>query len=313
MASRVVPGISETIARSSPSSALSRLDLPTFGRPMKAIAAGSPSASAAIAASQRRASASVPSADRRRRRRLLVARRRRSRRTARGARRPPRRPRRRPPPRAPCARARPRSRAAAPRRSRRAGRRSRGRARPRSRRSPPSRASGTRRPRARASRCRPCWPRRSPAPWPGAGCAAASRSAGVRPLIASTRNRITSASAMARRACSWTRASIWSSGLELETAGVDDDEAPAVPLGVAVQPVARRPRPVLDDRRALAEEPVEERALADVRAPDDGDDRDPAPSAGHGQAAPEATPVRAGSVGSEVVRPAGVAARSRAA
>ena len=52
IASRVVPGTSETIARSSPSSALSRLDLPTFGRPTKAIAAGSPSFSAAIAASQ---------------------------------------------------------------------------------------------------------------------------------------------------------------------------------------------------------------------------------------------------------------------
>ena len=61
MASRVVPGISETIARSSPSSALSRLDLPTFGRPTKAIAAGSPSVSAAIAASHFAASASTPS------------------------------------------------------------------------------------------------------------------------------------------------------------------------------------------------------------------------------------------------------------
>ena len=59
MASRVVPGISETIERSSPSSALSRLDLPTFGRPMNAIAAGSVSASAAIAASHRAASGSA--------------------------------------------------------------------------------------------------------------------------------------------------------------------------------------------------------------------------------------------------------------
>src|SRR5213078_4488570 len=33
IASRVVPGWSETITRSSPSSAFSRLDLPTFGRP----------------------------------------------------------------------------------------------------------------------------------------------------------------------------------------------------------------------------------------------------------------------------------------
>ena len=54
---RVVPGTSDTIARSWPRSALTRLDLPTFGRPTKAIAAGS-SASAAIAASQRAAPAS---------------------------------------------------------------------------------------------------------------------------------------------------------------------------------------------------------------------------------------------------------------
>ncbi len=40
IASRVVPGMSDTIARSSPSSALSRLDLPTFGRPTIAIEAG---------------------------------------------------------------------------------------------------------------------------------------------------------------------------------------------------------------------------------------------------------------------------------
>ena len=59
MASRVVPGTSDTIARSSPRSALSRLDLPTFGRPTNAIAAGSWSASAAIAASQRAASGSI--------------------------------------------------------------------------------------------------------------------------------------------------------------------------------------------------------------------------------------------------------------
>ena len=72
-------------------------------------------------------------------------------------------------------------------------------------------------------------------------------------------------------------------GVELETAGVDDDEPPAVPLGVAVQTVTRRPRAVLDDGRSLAEEPVEQRALADIRSADDGDDRDPASSsARHG-------------------------------
>ena len=38
--------------------------------------------------------------------------------------------------------------------------------------------------------------------------------------------------------------------VELEPAGVDDHEPPAVPLGVAVQPVAGRPGAVLDDRVA---------------------------------------------------------------
>ncbi len=42
--------------------------------------------------------------------------------------------------------------------------------------------------------------------------------------------------------------------VELEAAGVDDDEAPAVPLGVAVQAVAGRPGAVLDDRRARPED-----------------------------------------------------------
>ena len=122
---------------------------------------------------------------------------------------------------------------------------------------------------------------------------------------------MTSASAIARRACSWTRGLDRIVGVDLEPAGVDDDEPPAVPLGVAVQPVAGRPGAVLDDRRALAEEPVEERALADVRSADDGDDGHPASSARHGQAAPAAPTWSGprGAVGSEVVRPAGVAAR----
>jgi len=45
--------------------------------------------------------------------------------------------------------------------------------------------------------------------------------------------------------------------VDLEAAGVDDDEPPAVPVGVAVHPVACRPRPVLDDRLAAAHEAVE--------------------------------------------------------
>ena len=38
--------------------------------------------------------------------------------------------------------------------------------------------------------------------------------------------------------------------VDLEAAGVDDDEPPAVPLGVAVEAVTGRPGAVLDDRRA---------------------------------------------------------------
>ncbi len=53
--------------------------------------------------------------------------------------------------------------------------------------------------------------------------------------------------------------------VDLEAAGVDEHEASSVPLGVAVQPVTGRPRAVLDDGRPRADDPVEERALADVR------------------------------------------------
>ena len=83
-------------------------------------------------------------------------------------------------------------------------------------------------------------------------------------------------------------------GATLEAAGVDDHEASVVPLGGGVEAVARRPRPILDDGRALADDAVEERALADVRAADDGD---------HGQAVD----------GSRGDRSAGRAAARRAA
>ena len=216
MASRVVPGTSDTIARSSPSSALSRLDLPTFGPPDERDRGGL----AVRLGGHRGVPAGGLGIDaveigrlRRRRRRRRRRPRDRPRRTARAARRRPRRPTPRPRPRAPCARARPRSRAAAPRRSRRAGRRCRGRATPRSRRSPPSRARGTR----RASSSRFSLSALLTTTITGAlarrRMSAASRSAGRRARsIASTTNRITSASAIASRACSWTRASIGSSG-----------------------------------------------------------------------------------------------------
>ena len=60
-------------------------------------------------------------------------------------------------------------------------------------------------------------------------------------------------------------------GLQLQAAGVDHGERAAGPLRGAVDAVAGGARDVGDDRDALADEPVEERALADVRAADDGD------------------------------------------
>jgi hypothetical protein len=61
--------------------------------------------------------------------------------------------------------------------------------------------------------------------------------------------------------------------VHLQAAGVDDDEAPAVPIGIAVHPVAGRAGTVLDDRLAAAHDAVEERRLADVGPADDGDHR----------------------------------------
>jgi len=60
--------------------------------------------------------------------------------------------------------------------------------------------------------------------------------------------------------------------VNLQAAGVNQDEPPAVPLGVSVQAVPGRPRPILNDRGTFPDDPVEERALAHVRAPDDRDD-----------------------------------------
>ena len=61
-------------------------------------------------------------------------------------------------------------------------------------------------------------------------------------------------------------------GMDLEAARVNDDEAAPVPVGVAVDAVSGRSGTVLDDRSAVADNAVEQGALADVRAPDDGDD-----------------------------------------
>ena len=50
-----------------------------------------------------------------------------------------------------------------------------------------------------------------------------------------------------------------------QAACVDNDKAPAIPLGDVVQAVACGPGTVLDDRDAFSHEPVEKGALAHVR------------------------------------------------
>ena len=62
-------------------------------------------------------------------------------------------------------------------------------------------------------------------------------------------------------------------GLGIETAGVDDPHLAAEVIGLAVAAIARQARRVVDERGAPADEPVEQRRLADVRPADDRDER----------------------------------------
>ena len=57
----------------------------------------------------------------------------------------------------------------------------------------------------------------------------------------------------------------------LEAGGVDDGEVQIAEAGLPLPPVAGDARPVVDQRHAPADQPVEQRGLADVRPPDDGD------------------------------------------
>ena len=59
----------------------------------------------------------------------------------------------------------------------------------------------------------------------------------------------------------------------LPAAGVDDREAAAEPLGLVGDAVARDAGGVFDDGLAAAEDAVDERGLADVRAAHDGEHR----------------------------------------
>ena len=62
-------------------------------------------------------------------------------------------------------------------------------------------------------------------------------------------------------------------GLGIETAGIDEPERRAEVVGLAVAAIAGEVRRVVDERGAAADEPVEQRRLADVRPADDRDQR----------------------------------------
>ena len=59
--------------------------------------------------------------------------------------------------------------------------------------------------------------------------------------------------------------------VEVDPAGVDQRQRPAVPVGVELLAVAGDAGPLVDDRLARLGEAVDERGLADVRIPDDRD------------------------------------------
>jgi len=62
-------------------------------------------------------------------------------------------------------------------------------------------------------------------------------------------------------------------GRGIEAAGVDHGRLPALEADATVEPVARHARSIADERLPPADQTVEERRLADVRTPDDRDDR----------------------------------------
>ena len=94
--------------------------------------------------------------------------------------------------------------------------------------------------------------------------------------------------------------------MPLQPARVNDHEAAAVPLGDGVDAVTRRPRAILHHGLALADDAVEERALAHVRAADEATIGSPSIGASgserevvrrwfgarHGRAADQAAPAR---------------------
>jgi hypothetical protein len=70
-----------------------------------------------------------------------------------------------------------------------------------------------------------------------------------------------------------------------QAARVDDQQLPALPIGLPIDAVARDPRRVLDNRFPLADQPVEEGGLPDIRPADDRNHR-----SGHGSSSPGVPP-----------------------
>jgi hypothetical protein len=63
-------------------------------------------------------------------------------------------------------------------------------------------------------------------------------------------------------------------GLGIEPAGIDDAQHGPEVIALAVAAIARQARRVVDQRGPPADEPVEQRRLADVGPADDGHERD---------------------------------------
>ena len=299
MASRVVPGMSLTMARSSPSSALSSEVLPTFGRPTMATRAGSGESGSGASSVPSPWSPRAASARHRPRHRSPDA-------SASNAAHSAARPTR-----PPCACARPPTptRAAAPRRSRRAGRRA-----PAVQRADrvgllPAEAvelgglelallvvglvDGHDAPGRVAVR----------------SSSAASSSAGRhRRPAASTTKTMTSASSMASRACSWTFSSIGSPGRRSRPPVSMTTKRRPFHSAACVEAVARRAGAVLDDGRAAADDAVEERALADVGTADEWR-RPAAPRAAASRALRPRRPSRRGGQAAQAAPASRVASR----
>ena len=162
------------------------------------------------------------------------------------------------------------ARAARPGR-RRAGRRSRGRAARRPGTARRARGSTGRRPRPRRAGRRPCWRPARPACRTCRRTVTTASSASVMPTVASTTNSTASASvdrdlglgARSARPCPRASGSQPPVSTTVKRA--------AGPVGVVGHPVAGHARDVLDDGLAAADDPVDQRGLADVGAADDGE------------------------------------------